>query len=296
MCLQPVFMSHLPCASTSQQQFYTPTSVAHLSPEVFMPHNPPPVYLNMDQQKDNQQLRNVSPRESFLGTLLSSTPKAPFENMEESSPFSNRREQSPQEMSSSSANQIIDPGSPLSEYREPIENTVTPWQPCDSCKEEVRKLMEENKRMEAILLSISLDQVKAVRGLCDGVEQYFKAASTETPASRMGQQELFPGCSLYISSFRLAAVHQAAQKDCLRLFHLLFEVFFTDEECANSVVFGRHGKCPEGKNKLDQAKVNAILTYVMRFAGVEGWKAVELAKLKKALINKCRHRAEKFSH
>ncbi|KAK2834074.1 hypothetical protein Q7C36_014775 [Tachysurus vachellii] len=51
-----------------------------------------------------------------------------------------------------------------------------------------------------------------------------------------------------------------SKKDCLRLFHLLFDQFFTHEECSNSVAFGKHGKVPEGKTILDKSKVNGILT------------------------------------
>lgn len=80
------------------------------------------------------------------------------------------------------------------------------------------------------------------------------------PQTRPGQQELYPDSGLLLSSTKLAAIHQESKKDCLRLFHLLFDQFFTHEECSNSVAFGKHGKVPEGKTILDKSKVNGILS------------------------------------
>lgn len=64
---------------------------------------------------------------------------------------------------------------------------------------------------------VGMDQFKAMRTFCDSIEQHL-ATSRETPASGMGQQERYPGCQLYISSVRLAAIHQSSQLDCLRCF------------------------------------------------------------------------------
>jgi len=58
----------------------------------------------------------------------------------------------------------------------------------------------------------------------------------------------------------LAAIHAEAKKDCLRLFHLLFDEFFSSEECQNTVAFGKHGKVPEGKTVLEKSKVNGLLS------------------------------------
>ena len=49
----------------------------------------------------------------------------------------------------------------------------------------------------------------------------------------------------------------------MRLFHALFDHFFTIEECQNAVPFGRHGNNPsgkEGKRVLDRKKVDGILS------------------------------------
>jgi hypothetical protein len=74
------------------------------------------------------------------------------------------------------------------------------------------------------------------------------------------QKELFPDSGLFVSSFRLAAMHQSARQDSMRLFHSLFDHFFTVEECQKSVAFGRHGKPPEGKKLLERKKVDGILS------------------------------------
>jgi len=80
--------------------------------------------------------------------------------------------------------------------------------------------------------------------------------------SRSYIQEVASSCPLSLTN--LAAIHATAKKDCLRLFHLLFDEFFTAEECKNAVTFGKHGKVPDGKRVLDRFKVNAILSkYVL---------------------------------
>ena len=71
---------------------------------------------------------------------------------------------------------------------------------------------------------------------------------------------LFTGCGQLISSVGLAAIHQRAKKDCKRLFHALFEAFFTNEECHNAVVYGKHGVIPEGKKRLDTGKRDALFS------------------------------------
>lgn len=51
--------------------------------------------------------------------------------------------------------------------------------------------------------------------------------------SRVGQKALYPGCDLFLSSVRLAAIHQEAKQDCL--LHLLFVLH------SRRVTFGKHG-------------------------------------------------------
>ncbi|XP_077103291.1 large ribosomal subunit protein uL15C-like [Siphateles boraxobius] len=55
------------------------------------------------------------------------------------------------------------------------------------------------------------------------------------PQTRPGQQELYPDSGLLLSSTSLTAILPDARKDCLHLFHLLFDQFFTPKECANAV-------------------------------------------------------------
>lgn len=68
---------------------------------------------------------------------------------------------------------------------------------------------------------------------------------------------------MFISLFRLAAMNHASKPHCMRLFHALFDHFFTVEECQNAVPFGRPGSNPsgkEGKRVLDRKKVDGILS------------------------------------
>lgn len=167
---------------------------------------------------------------------------------------------------------------------------------------------------------VAEDHIDVMRTFFDKYEQYLlEPTSTTTKKITKKRQELYPDSGLYISPARLAAIHADARKDCLRLFHLLFDEFFSVEECSNAVAFGKHGKIPEGKKILDKSKVDGILSeymffpliklkiyalcslffvfcfsaYVMQCSTHNGWTAVEKAKVKKALINKCRSRAAK---
>ncbi|XP_019898316.1 uncharacterized protein LOC105020488 isoform X7 [Esox lucius] len=105
-----------------------------------------------------------------------------------------------------------------------------------------------------------------------------------------GQQELYPGSGVLLSSLQLAAMFQEARGNCMRLFHLLFEHFFTEEDLIGAVAFGRRGKVPDGKKVLDRRTVDAIIAYVLHCSALDGWTSVESSKLKKACINKCRLR------
>lgn len=102
-------------------------------------------------------------------------------------------------------------------------------------------------------------QVRELQTLCDLIGE----RNCGSPASPSGQQELFPGSGIFISSFRLAAMNHASKPNCMRLFHALFDHFFTVEECQNAVPFGRPGNNPsgkEGKQVLDRKKVDGILS------------------------------------
>lgn len=103
------------------------------------------------------------------------------------------------------------------------------------------------------------DQLQKARTFLDKVQQ-IQVQVGSAATSRSDKQELHPDSGLFLSSTRLAAIHAEAKRDCLRLFHLLFDEFFKPEECQNAVAFGKHGKVPEGKAVLDKTKVNAILS------------------------------------
>lgn len=105
------------------------------------------------------------------------------------------------------------------------------------------------------------------------MEQIQPQAGVGAPKNRSGKQELYPESGLFVSSTRLAAIHAEAKKDCLRLFHLLFDEFFTAAECRNAVAFGKHGKVPDGKTVLDKFKVNGILSkYIAHLVVNNLWK------------------------
>lgn len=98
-------------------------------------------------------------------------------------------------------------------------------------------------------------RVRELQTLCDLIGE----RSGGSLASPSGQQELFPGSGIFISSFRLAAMNHASKPNCMRLFHALFDNFFTVEECQNAVPFGHPGNNPsgkEGKPVLDCKKVD----------------------------------------
>lgn len=99
----------------------------------------------------------------------------------------------------------------------------------------------------------------AFKGLLNKIEQIQPQAGVMTAKHICGKQELYPESGLFLSFTHLAAIHTEAKKNCLCLFHLLFDEFFNAEDCQNAVVFGKHGKVPEGKTVLDKSKVNGIL-------------------------------------
>ncbi|XP_061882082.1 uncharacterized protein LOC133633545 isoform X2 [Entelurus aequoreus] len=171
-------------------------------------------------------------------------------------------------------------------YQPQAENS---WTPCDGCRKEFEKILREKQRIEEVLLKIDPGQVRVHQTLCDLVGDKY----SDGPPQQSGQQMLFPESGVFISSFRLAAMSHASKPNCMRLFHALFDHFFTVEECQNAVPFGRPGNKPAGTGKriLDRKKVEGILTYVLRCGTLPDWDNIEEAKLKKALVNKCRARA-----
>ncbi|XP_041951018.1 uncharacterized protein C15orf39 homolog isoform X2 [Alosa sapidissima] len=171
----------------------------------------------------------------------------------------------------------------------PGQQEENAWTPCDRCKGEVEKILHEKRRINEVISRIDPGQVRELQTLLELIGERHHDGATST----LGQQELFPGSGILISSFRLAALHQASKPNSMRLFHALFDHFFTLEECKNAVPFGRPGNNPSGRGKrvLDRKKVDGILTYVLRCGTLPGWDEIEEAKLKKAFVNKCRARA-----
>ncbi|KAG5266985.1 hypothetical protein AALO_G00238500 [Alosa alosa] len=171
----------------------------------------------------------------------------------------------------------------------PGQQEENAWTPCDGCKGEVEKILHEKRRINEVISRIDPGQVRELQTLLELIGEGHHDGATST----LGQQELFPGSGVLISSFRLAALHQASKPNSMRLFHALFDHFFTLEECKNAVPFGRPGNNPSGRGKrvLDRKKVDGILTYVLRCGTLPGWDEIEEAKLKKAFVNKCRARA-----
>lgn len=54
-------------------------------------------------------------------------------------------------------------------------------------------------------------------------------------------------------------MHQESRQDSMRLFHLLFEHFFSEEDLIGAVAFGKRGKVPDGKKILDRRTVDGII-------------------------------------
>ncbi|KAJ8260953.1 hypothetical protein COCON_G00166760 [Conger conger] len=140
-----------------------------------------------------------------------------------------------------------------------------------TCTADSIRLMEERRRLKDFVAGIDPVQLQIVQTI-------------------VGQQELYPGSGIFLSSVKLSAIHQDSRQDCMRLFHLLFEHFFSEEDLVGAVAFGKHGKVPVGKKILDRKTVDGIISYVLRCSTLDGWTSVESSKLKKACINKCRLR------
>lgn len=185
--------------------------------------------------------------------------------------------------------------SPMEEYGEIFgapQSSEDAFQPCVNCAAGVARLKQNHVRLEVLKTIDHLDLEKT-RELLNKIEEILPRANEVHIGSQSHKRELYPGSGLFISSTRLAAIKVEAKKDCLRLFHLLFDEVFSPEECRNSVAFGKHGKVPKGKTQLNKFKVDTLLTYIMHCCTWTGWTPVEKSKVKKALINKCRSRGDR---
>ena len=69
-------------------------------------------------------------------------------------------------------------------------------------------------------------------------------------------QELFPKSRVHLLLAVVLNAYTEAEYDANKLFHLLFNKLFTDEE--NVVPFGGKQGVPSGKGLLDQDKVRAL--------------------------------------
>ncbi|KAJ8347187.1 hypothetical protein SKAU_G00285880 [Synaphobranchus kaupii] len=164
------------------------------------------------------------------------------------------------------------------------------WPSYPTCTADSNRLIEE-KRLEAFVASIDPVQLQILQTLITKINTFHERTRQHAASPpRIGQQELYPGSGIVLSSVKLSAIHQDSRKDCMRLFHLLFEHFFSEEDLIGAVAFGKHGKVPDGKKILDRKTVDGIISYVLRCSTLDGWTSVESSKLKKACINKCRLR------
>ncbi|XP_064165144.1 uncharacterized protein KIAA1958 isoform X4 [Anguilla rostrata] len=165
------------------------------------------------------------------------------------------------------------------------------WPSYPTCTTDSNRLIEERRRLEAFVASIDPVQLQILQTLITKISAFHQRTRQHVACPpRVGQQELYPGSGIFLSSVKLSAIHQDSRKDCMRLFHLLFEHFFSEEDLVGAVAFGKHGKVPDGKKILDRKTVDGIISYVLRCSTLDGWTSVESSKLKKACINKCRLR------
>ncbi|XP_060751615.1 uncharacterized protein KIAA1958 isoform X2 [Tachysurus vachellii] len=150
---------------------------------------------------------------------------------------------------------------------------------------------EERKQLEDYITSVDPVTLRNLQAVISRVLRFHEQTHVQVHSPpRPGEQELFPGSGLFLPPYKLACIHQESRQDSMRLFHLLFEHFFTEEDLIGAVAFGKRGKVPDGKKILDRRKVDGIISYVLRCSTLDGWTPVESAKLKKACINKCRLR------
>ncbi|XP_072514492.1 uncharacterized protein [Salminus brasiliensis] len=165
------------------------------------------------------------------------------------------------------------------------------WPSASEFSPSAERQTEDRKELEDFITTIdpiTLQNLQAVISRVLVIHERTRVPEVSPP--RVGVQELFPGCGLYLPTSRLTTMHQESRQDSMRLFHLLFEHFFSEEDLIGAVAFGKRGKVPDGKKILDRRTVDGIIAYVLHCSSLDGWTAVEPAKLKKACINKCRLR------
>uniref|UniRef100_A0A8B9LF90 BEN domain-containing protein n=1 Tax=Astyanax mexicanus TaxID=7994 RepID=A0A8B9LF90_ASTMX len=165
------------------------------------------------------------------------------------------------------------------------------WPSASEFSPNAERPAEERKELEDFITTIdpiTLQNLQAVISRVLVIHERTRVPEVSPP--RVGVQELFPGCGLYLPTSRLTTIHQESRQDSMRLFHLLFEHFFSEEDLIGAVAFGKRGKVPDGKKILDRRTVDGIIAYVLHCSSLDGWTPVESAKLKKACINKCRLR------
>ena len=71
-------------------------------------------------------------------------------------------------------------------------------------------------------------------------------------------QELFPKSGVHLPLAVVLNAYTEAEYDANKLFHLLFDKLFSDEDLENAVPFGGKQGVPSGKRLLDQDKVRAL--------------------------------------
>ncbi|XP_016097804.1 uncharacterized protein [Sinocyclocheilus grahami] len=128
------------------------------------------------------------------------------------------------------------------------------------------RYFEERKHLEEFITSIDTITLQNLQTVIDRILVFHER--TQMPLSspaRLGEQELFPGSGLYLPHYKLASVLQESRQDSMRLFHLLFEHFFSEEDLNGAVAFGKRGKVPDGKKILDRRRVDGIMCKYLKW-------------------------------
>ncbi|KAK3522207.1 hypothetical protein QTP70_032771 [Hemibagrus guttatus] len=121
---------------------------------------------------------------------------------------------------------------------------------------------EERKQLEEYITSVDPVTLRNLQAVISRVLRFHEQTRVQVHSPpRPGEQELFPGSGLFLPPYKLACIHQESRQDSMRLFHLLFEHFFTEEDLIGAVAFGKRGKVPDGKKILDRRKVDGIISY-----------------------------------
>ncbi|XP_053361279.1 uncharacterized protein LOC128531433 [Clarias gariepinus] len=131
-----------------------------------------PVLTNSAEQWKPTTPSKLAAKESFLKMLYSpivpeTPPACPTEKSTASS--SEYENSSFSSSAASSINEIA----PVPKYGEPSVRTKPggAWKPCEACKPELAKLMEENEKLEEVLCSIGGEQLEALKSFLEKVEQ-----------------------------------------------------------------------------------------------------------------------------